>query len=126
MAIALADLPGSGVVLAGLDALRELARGERDRFTVEALLVAVGARRLRAAGLAVPHVAHWPEQPELALYQAIADEQADAHTQYNALLRRLVSFERALEARNRRSGALVAAATPTVRTCGRRSHPANP
>ena len=103
MAIALADLPGSDMVLAGLDALRELARGERDRFTVEALLVAVGVRRLRAAGLAVPWVTPWPEQPELALYQAIADDQADAHSQYNALLRRLVSFERALEARNRRA-----------------------
>ena len=56
MAIALADLPGSDVVLAGLKALRESASGERDQFTVEALLVAVGARRLRAAGLAVPHV----------------------------------------------------------------------
>ena len=43
MAIALADLPGSDVVLAGLKALRESASGERDQFTVEALLVAVGA-----------------------------------------------------------------------------------
>ena len=103
MALGLADLPGSDVVLAGLDALRELARGERDRFTVEALLVTVGARRLRAAGLPVPHVAPWPEQPELALYHAIADDQADAHSQYNALLRRLVSFERALEAHSRRA-----------------------
>lgn len=103
MAIALADLPGSDVVLAGLDALRELGRGERDQLTVEALLVAVGARRLRAAGLAVPCVTPWPEQPELALYQTIAEDQADAHARYNALLRRLVSFERALEARYRRT-----------------------
>lgn len=52
----LADLPGSDVVLAGLDALQELGRGNGISFAVEALLVAVGARRLRAAGLAVPCV----------------------------------------------------------------------
>ena len=101
---AVADLPGAALVLAGLKALHALARGERDDFTPEALLVAIGARRLRAAGLAIPDAPGWPEQPELALYEAIAAAHADAHSRYNALIRRLVSFERALEARNRRFG----------------------
>ena len=98
---ALADLPGADLVLAGLDALDAMARGEQDEFTPEALLVAIGARRLRAAGLVVPDELTFPEHPELALYETIADAHPDAHSRYNALIRRLVSFERALEARGR-------------------------
>ena len=55
------SLPGADIVAAGLDALADLASGERREFTVEALLVAVGARRLRAAGLQVPDAPGWPE-----------------------------------------------------------------
>ena len=91
------DLPGADLVVAGIEALR---RGEA---TVEALLVAVGAPRLRHAGVDVPSPPCIPEQPELALYAAIAaDGGGDAHSRYNALIRRLVSFERALEAARRR------------------------
>ena len=96
---ALSNLPGADLVLAGLDALDAMARGEQDEFTPEALLVAIGAGRLRAAGLVVPDAPAVPEHPELALYNAIADAHPDAHSRYNALIRRLVSFERALEAR---------------------------
>jgi hypothetical protein len=85
------DLPGADLVEAGL---RDLARG---RETVEALLVAIGAPRLRQLGLAVPESA--PE-PEHRLYDLLAREDAaSAHARYNALLRRLVSFERAAVAR---------------------------
>ena len=35
------------------------------------------------------------------VFQAIAAAHPDAHSRYNALIRRLVSFERALEARGR-------------------------
>ena len=98
---ALTDLPGADLVLAGLDALDALAQGKQDEFTPEALLVAIGARRLRAAGLVLPDAPALPEHPELALYEAIADAHPDAHSRYNALIRRLVSFERALEARSR-------------------------
>ena len=101
---AVADLPGAALVLSGLDALRAVARGERETLTPEALLVAIGARRLRAAGLEVPDAPGWPQHPELALYEAIGEAHSDAHSRYNALIRRLVSFERALEARNRRLG----------------------
>ena len=87
------DLPGSDLVAMGIDDLR---RGE---FTVEALLVAVGASRLRSIGLDIPNVPAWPESPELALYAAVvAREPGNAHSRYNALIRRLVSFERAMEA----------------------------
>ena len=89
------ELPGADLVNAGIEAL---GRGE---FTVEALLVAVGAPRLRAAGLPVPQAAGWPEHPEHALYHAIGRSgTADSHARYNALIRRLVSFERALERRS--------------------------
>ena len=97
------NLPGADIVAAGLDALADLASGERREFTVEALLVAVGARRLRAAGLQVPDAPGWPETPELALYAAICTAHPqDAHSRYNAFIRRLVSFERALEQRTSR------------------------
>ena len=87
------DLPGADLVSAGIEALR---RGDR---TVEALLVMVGARRMGAAGLDIPPGLPLERYPEHALYAAVAVEHPDdAHSRYNALVRRLVSFERALEA----------------------------
>ena len=87
------DLPGAELVRAGLNAL------ERGEATVEALLVAIGASRLRHAGLDVPTLPAIQE-PELALYAALCKtNRVDAHSAYNALIRRLVSFERALEAK---------------------------
>ena len=112
-------LPGAELVNAGLAALEALAEnggetqpapGDQAPHTeaewaaspelpVEALLVAIGARRLRRAGVPVPDVAAMPKEPELALYEALARQHGnDAHARYNALLRRLVSFERAAEA----------------------------
>ena len=86
------ELPGAELVSAGLDAI------ERGEPTVAALLVAIGASRLRHAGLNVPALPGIQE-PELALYSALCKTNgADAHSAYNALVRRLVSFERALEA----------------------------
>ena len=86
------DLPGADLVARGIRALRS---GET---TVEALLVSVGATRLRAAGLDIPPTPPLPHPPEISLYLAIgADHPGDTHSRYNALIRRLVSFERALE-----------------------------
>jgi hypothetical protein len=83
------DLPGADLVERGLS---DLAAG---RETTPALLVLVGAPRLRALGLSVPQVE--TPRPEHRLYRHLAAEDPDtAHTRYNALLRRLVSFERAL------------------------------
>ena len=90
------DLPGADLVARGIRALRN---GET---TVEALLVSVGATRLRAAGLDIPPAPPLPHPPEISLYLAIgADHPRDTHSRYNALIRRLVSFERALERRVR-------------------------
>ena len=87
-------LPGEELVAAGI---RALARGER---SVEALLVAVGAPRLRALGVRVPGVGASIPHPELALYHALGRHfPDDTHARYNALVRRLVSYERELERR---------------------------
>lgn len=82
-------LPGADLVERGLD---DLARGIE---SVEALLVSIGARRLRDAGLLVERPFPAPEQ---RLYALLAAEDPDAaHSRYNALIRRLVSFEQAVE-----------------------------
>lgn len=84
----LGRLPGGDLIARGLD---DLAAG---RLSIEALLVAVGAPRLRSLGFAVPEI---PEA-EHRLYELLARESGDgAHSRYNALIRRLVSFERAAE-----------------------------
>ena len=108
-------VPGEALVAAGLEALR---RGEH---SIEALLVAVGAPRLRELGIAVPDAGRLPPHPELALYHAIRREHvADAYSRYNALLRRLVSFERELERRRFSASRRVPAADASLR---RRSNP---
>ena len=74
---------------------RASATSPAETPTVEALLVSIGARRLIAAGLELP--AALPD-PELRLYELLAEEDQDsAHGRYNALVRRLVSYERAAE-----------------------------
>ena len=82
-------LPGGDLVLMGLE---DLARGVE---SVPALLVAIGAPRLASLGVRVPAAAI--ASPERRLYERLAESDADAaHARYNALVRRLVSFERAL------------------------------
>ncbi len=80
-------LPGAELVTAGL---RDLERGV---VSVPALLVSIGAPRLRELGVAVPRVEANPEHRLYALL--LEDGAAAAHGRYNALVRRLVSFERA-------------------------------
>lgn len=93
------DLPGADLVAAGVAALH------RGALTVEALLVAIGGPRLRDAGLRFPDPPSLEHTPELALYDALcrASDVEDPHGRYNSLIRRLVSFERALEQRNARA-----------------------
>jgi hypothetical protein len=68
---------------------------ERGVESAEALLVSIGAPRLERLGLTVPRPLPAPEH---RLYSLLAAEDDDsAHSRYNALLRRLVSFERAAE-----------------------------
>ncbi len=84
----LQGLPGADLVSRGLD---DLASGRR---TPEAFLVSIGAEKLRRGGIAVPPAL---PSPEHGLYLLLAETDGDAaHGRYNALLRRLVSFERAL------------------------------
>jgi hypothetical protein len=86
-------LPGEDLVQQGL---RDLEHGLQ---SVEALLVAIGSPRLRSLGVRVPAA---PPNPERRLYDLLAAEDADgAHARYNALIRRLVSYERALECGSR-------------------------
>jgi hypothetical protein len=81
--------PGEELVAAGL---RDLEHGNT---SIEALLVSIGAPRLSALGL---HVAAPIAKPEHRLYELLAAQDPDsAHSRYNALVRRLVSFERAAE-----------------------------
>ncbi|MDQ3242797.1 MAG: hypothetical protein M3Q09_03625 [Gemmatimonadota bacterium] len=81
------SFPGGAIVRRGMN---DVASGV---ITDEALLVMVGAPRLRALGLDIP-----PEtfvDPERALYERLSASGADsAHSRYNALIRLLVSFER--------------------------------
>ena len=94
------DLPGQELVEAGLAAL---GRGE---WTAEALLIAIGAPRLRSIGLHLPDLTHAPSHPELALYHTLGRlHPDDTHTRYNALIRRLVSYEHAMERRQSQSKA---------------------
>jgi len=82
--------PGQELIDQGL---ADLADG---RETIAALLVAIGSPRLRRAGGQVPN--HTIATPEHRLYEILAKENPDgAHSKYNSLIRRLVSFERALE-----------------------------
>jgi hypothetical protein len=81
------SLPGADLVEAGLADLRE------GRETDLSLLVSIGAPRLRQLGWSVPAPF---DQPEHRLYERLARQWGDAaHSRYNALVRRLVSFERA-------------------------------
>ncbi len=80
-------LPGAEIIEAGIADL------EAGRETIPALLVSIGAPRLRDLGLAVRAGF---ESPEHRLYERLAaEEPRGAHARYNAYLQRLVSFERA-------------------------------
>jgi hypothetical protein len=84
-----ASLPGVELVEKGLS---DLAKG---RETVESLLVSIGSSRLRRLGFDVEAPV---DDAEERLYLLLArDDPEGAHSRYNALVRRLVSFERAAE-----------------------------
>jgi hypothetical protein len=83
-----AELPGWDLIEQGLDDLA--ARSE----TAASLLVSIGAPRLRQLGIDVPPAF---SSSEHRLYELLSRVDPDsAHARYNALIRRLVSFERAL------------------------------
>lgn len=89
-------LPGAALIERGL---RDLTLGDESEA---ALLVLIGAPRLRGLGFDVPDAPpEWSApprdpSPEHRLYARLARSHADsAHSRYNALIRTLVSFERA-------------------------------
>ena len=87
------SLPGGDLVREGL---ADLGRGKR---TISALLVQIGRPRLESLGLTVRKVY---DSPEHLMYHLLSQEDSDsAHSRYNALIRTLVSFERAAECVNR-------------------------
>lgn len=82
--------PGQELIDEGISDLLE------GKETVSSLLVMIGAPRLRRLGVFVPEVSI--TSPEHRLYQKLSELNPNAaHSQYNALIRRLVSFERAAE-----------------------------
>lgn len=85
------SLPGADLVEQGLSDLA------RDRTTDCSLLVLIAAPRLRRLGIAVPE-RPGPPSPEHALYARL-DRRLDsaAHSHYNSLIRRIVSYARGLE-----------------------------
>jgi hypothetical protein len=84
-------LPGEDLVTQGL---ADLAKGI---LSESALLVLVAGPRLRGLGIEVPQ---WPlDEPfEHALYSLIEERLGTAaHSYYNSLIRRIVSYAHALE-----------------------------
>jgi len=84
-------LPASDLIEAGMRVLRE------QREIIASLLVSIGAPNLHSLGLDVPQTSKaFDSSPEHRLYDLLAIDDSDsAHSRYNALMRKLVSFERA-------------------------------
>ena len=82
--------PGQEIINQGI---ADLADGIE---TIPSLLVLIGAPRLQRLGVTIPVTTI--ESPEHRLYELLRLVNPDsAHSRYNALIRRLVSFERAAE-----------------------------
>jgi hypothetical protein len=85
----LSSLPGHDLVAEGL---ADLAAG---RETAPGLLVTMASPRLRAVGIDVP--VGGADEPSYRLYELLEGEGPGAHSHYNALVGRMVSFARAAE-----------------------------
>lgn len=88
----MASLPATDLIEAGIRDLRE------QRETIASLLVSIGAPKLRSLGVNIPEIpGAFASNPEHRLYDLLANENPDsAHSKYNALIRKLVSFQRAI------------------------------
>jgi len=93
----ISQLPGEELIGAGL---ADISAGH---LTVPACLVWIGAPRLRRHGL-LSKEAVAPLEPERLLYSLLRAEGPEAYGRYNAFLRTLGSFERALDHRRARAG----------------------
>ena len=81
-------LPGYELVSGGL---ADLTAG---RESEASLMVTMAAPRLRALGIDVPPAA---EGASHRLYEILSERDGGAHSRYNALVARMVSFARAAE-----------------------------
>ena len=88
-------LPGHDLVAAGL---ADLTAGCE---TPASLLVTMASPRLRPLGFEIPE-AEPASNPSHRLYALLELEGPGAHSRYNALVRRIVSFARAAEADSHR------------------------
>ena len=85
------SLPGKELVQQGLADLAQ------NRITDFSLLVLIAAPRLRRLGIDVPE-RPFPRPREHHLYERLEERLgAGAHSHYNGLIRRIVSYSRALE-----------------------------
>jgi hypothetical protein len=85
------DLPGADLVLQGIEDL------EHGRDTVAAALASMAAPRLGSVGFEIPPAEDGPPAGH-RLYELLsAGDAATAHSRYNALVARMVSFARAAE-----------------------------
>lgn len=86
-------LPAEALIRQGL---ADLSAGQE---SVVSLLVQIGGPRLRDCGVPVPLLPD-AENSDRRLYARLAATHGlEAHSQFNSLVRQLVSFERALERR---------------------------
>lgn len=92
-------LPREDLVREGLNDLAQ------NRITEYALLVLVAAPRLQGLGLSVPE-RQSAEPFEHQLYTLLEERlRAGAHSHYNSLIRRIVSYARGLERERQRATA---------------------
>ena len=89
-------LPGAALIRSGIRDLLDC------RTTAGSCLVAIALPRLKEAGFLPRDFLPCFTQGELTLYRILRNEGGDAYSRYNALLRELASFERALSARFRK------------------------
>ena len=84
-------LPGADLVRQGIEDL------EQGRDTIAAALTRMAAPRLRTIGLEVPPTQSGRPAGHQLYELLAADDVATAHSRYNALVGRMVSFARAAE-----------------------------
>jgi hypothetical protein len=94
----IAGLPGEALVRKGL------ADFHAGGLSIAACLVEMARPRLEPAGLIQANVRDSMPEPELLMYRLLRLEGGDAYSRYNALVRELVSFEQALDRRQRVQG----------------------
>jgi hypothetical protein len=95
---ALSNYPGAELVLPGL---RDAAAG---RVTIGSCLVSIARPLMEGSGLAKTFATlTYIAEPEHTLYRLLQEQGGEACGRYNSLLRRLVSFERALRHAQSRS-----------------------